>query len=208
LANNLATLKTALAVSLSDPTFGYWTAAEMEGLVTDAVENLWPRYGQRIHGQTVTVVLVPGTSFYTIPAGVAEIDSIQWIDSSGVFQDFLPEGTWFPTFDGDGVNSLQINEAYASQGGTLRLSGLRKYDVTTVLVPDNLVDLVISLARAEAYRRALGDRMRFKQWATTNQIQNVSVNEMLGIINESERKAAELRTNTPRTQRRPVPARV
>lgn len=206
--NDLATLKTKLAVALSDPTFGYWTASEMEDLVRDAVNNLWPRYGQRVSGQSVTIPLVPGTSFYTIPAGVAEIDSIQWVDADGEFQDFLPDGTWLTTFDGDGTNLLQINEAYASLGGTLRLSGLRKYNVTTYLIPDNLVDLVISLARSEAYRRALGDRMRFKQWATTNQIQNVSVNEMLGIINESERKAAEMRATTPRTQRRPVPARV
>jgi hypothetical protein len=208
MANDLPTLKTKLAVALSDPTFGYWTSAEMEGLVTDAVNNLWPRYGQRIHGEDITVALVEGAAFYDLPAGVAEVDSIQWVDGDGQTQDWLPEGTWLPTYDGDGVSSLQINPAYASMGGSLRLGGLRKYNLTTALIPDSLADLVISLARAEAYRRALGDRMRFKQWATTNQIQNVSVNEMLGIINESERKAAELRTNTPRTQRRPVPARV
>lgn len=208
MANDLPTLRTKLAVALSDPTFGYWTSAEMDDLVKDAVNNLWPRYGQRISGQSVTIPLVTGTSFYAIPAGVVEVDSIQWLNADGEFQDYLPEGSWLPTYDGDGANIIQINPSYAALGGSLRLSGLRKYDLTTSLIPDNLVDLVISLARAEAYRRALGDRMRFKQWATTNQIQNVSVNEMLGIINESERKAAEMRQNTPRTQRRPVPARV
>jgi hypothetical protein len=208
MANDLATLRTKLAVALSDPTFGYWTSAEMDDLVKDAVNNLWPRYARRVDGMTITIPLVEGTDFYTIPADVKEIDSIQWLDADGVFQDYLPDGSWLPTYDESGTARLQINESYAALGGSLRLSGLLAYNVTTSLIPDNLVDLVISLARAEAYRRALGDRMRFKQWATTNQIQNVSVNEMLGIINESERKAAELRSNTPRAQRRPVPARV
>jgi hypothetical protein len=207
-ANDLATLRTKLAVALSDPTFGYWSSAEMDDLVKDAVGNLWPRYGRRVDGQSITITLVPGTSFYTIPSTVKEIDSIQWIDSGGVFLDYLPDGTWLPTYDENGTPKLQINPAYADQGGTLRLSGILKYDTATTLIPDDLTDLVMSMARAEAYRRALADRMRFRQWATSNQVSNTSVNEMLGVISESERKAAEWRQTHPRTQRRPVPGRV
>lgn len=207
MANDLPTLRTKLAAALSDPTFGYWTSAEMDDMIRDAVNALWPRYGGRIDGMNVTIPLVPGTSFYDLPAGVTEIDTLQWLNADGTLQDYLPAGSWLIHYTDSGTSRLQINEGFAALGGSLRLGGVLRYDLATNLLPDRLVQLVVSLARAEAYRRALGDRMRFKQWATTNQIQNVSVNEMLGIINESERKAAELRANTPRTWRRPVPAR-
>ena len=208
MANDLATLKTKLAVALSDPTFGYWTSAEMEDLIRDAVNDLWPRYGHRIDGMTVSIALVEGTDFYDLPATVQEVDSIQWLDADGAFQDFLPDGSWMIHSTDTGTQRLQINPNFAAMGGSLRLGGILKYDVTTNLIPDDITGVVISSARAEAYRRALGDRMRFKQWATTNQIQNVSVNEMLGVISESERKVAEYMSRHPRTQRRPVPARV
>ncbi len=218
MANDLATLRTKLATALSDPTYGYWTSAEMDDLVKDAIDNLWPRYAQRTHGRnnyalsniaTMSNLTVPDQSWYGIPVSIDEIDHIEMVDSAGAVIDEMPVGTWMAHFAEDGTSDrLQINPAYSNLAYRFRVQGLKRYNLTDALIPNEYIDLVISASRSEAYRRALGDRMRFKQWATTNQIQNVSVTEMLGMIQESERKADQQRSLNGRVWRRPVSARV
>lgn len=207
MANDLATLRGRLSVAVSDTAFGYWTSAEMDTTVQDAVNNLWPRYGARLSSEASLVTLVADQAWYALPANIAEVDKVFLLDATGKIVMEMPPGTWMTEFNTTGSRIL-INSDYTSIGTQLRISGLARYNVTTVLIPDDLADLVVAQARAELYRRALGDRMRFKQWATSNQVENVSVNEMVQIINESERKAEELRVRAPRTWRRPVPARV
>ena len=81
-----------------------------------------------------------------------------------------------------------------------------KYDTTTHLIPDDLVQLVLAYSRAEAYRRLAGDRQRFTAWLSRNQTQNISINEMLQMINEAETEARRLKAER-KTWQKPVPGR-
>lgn len=51
---------------------------------------------------------------------------------------------------------------------------------------------IIALARAEALRRAIHERARFRQWATQNPRSDVSVNELLMMTNEADSEAKNL----------------
>ena len=201
MANDLAGLRTRLAEQLSDPAFGYWNSTEMGNLVTDAVNSLYPRFGRPM--TMATLAAIDNEDIYTVPSGMTEVWRVEWLTDAGEMVDELEPGTW------EVVNGqFHVNPNYSTAGWSFRLTGLGRYDVATNLIPDDLVPLVLARARAEAYRRALGDRANFKQWAARNQVQNVSVNELLGMTQEAEALADKLTVTAPRTWRKPVPGRV
>lgn len=203
MANDAATLRTRLAEQLNDPLFGYWSSTVMDNLIKDAINALYPRFFRWLATESQTIAAVADASWYTLPTDMVEVFRIDWLDSSGKMVDAMPGGSW----QVHGTR-LQINPGYSLAGYTFRLVGAAKYDLTTNYIPDELVELVLSRARAEAYRRAMGDRMNFKQWAARSQVQNVSVNEMLGMIRDAEQKAEQLTVTTNRNMRLPVPGRV
>lgn len=201
MANDLAGLRTRLAEQLSDPAFGYWSSAEMGNLVTDAVNSLYPRFARPMTMQVVAAIA--DEDLYTLPTGMVEVNRVEWLDSSGNMVDEMTPGTWEVT-----PGQLHINPNYSLAGWSYRLFGFGRYDVTTNLIPDDFVALVLARARAEAYRRALGDRSNFKQWAARNQVQNISVNELLNMTQEAESMADKLTVTAPKVWRKPVPGRV
>jgi hypothetical protein len=78
----------------------------------------------------------------------------------------------------------------------------------THYVPDDLVPLVLSRARVEAYRRMGSDRAAFETWAKRSPKQDVSMNELLGLIQEAQSEARLLERQSPHVWRRPVPGRL
>ena len=208
MANNLATLSSKLATALRDTAHTTWNSTEKDDLVTWAVASLYPRYVRSIDPTTTTIPLVSSTYFYALPTGVVEISNIDLYNATTEYGP-LNGQAW--QIAGDiyaGTGKLRLAPSFANTGDTLRLHGYGIYDTTTNLIPDRLVPLISAKARSEAYRRMAGDRARYEKWATTNQKQNVSVNELILLINEADNEALRLDHVSGVTRRLPVPGRL
>ena len=216
MANDIDTLLPALERALrdeSDPQT--WMNQEKADLIRWAIADLWPRVSREID-QTATankITLVAGTYFYALPAGVLAVSRVDYVDGQSNEAGPLAPGSWEVTGDPLAATStakLHIPPSVAEAGGSLRLIGYGRYDLVTGasgnLIPDELVPLVLATARAEAYRRMGSDRARFEAWLTRNQVENISINELVILINEADSEAERLWRRHKKWQR-PVPAR-
>lgn len=204
MANDLATLETALALALRDASHVTWTQAENNALLGWAAASIWPKVAKRTRE---IVTLTDDTDQYTL-TDVAEINRIDKLDEDDFIEQIIPGGTW--EFWGDGESAggtLYINPSYSETGKTLRVHGWAPYNLSTNLPADRHVPLILAIARAEACRREIARRANFKNWQTLNQVQNISVNELVLMVNEADAEAQRLSASL-KTWRRPVPARV
>lgn len=198
MANNLATLNAALAQAMRDPAYGTWATDEIDKLLTQSVSRLWPRHSRIIDASSVTyakITFVADTYVYTLPTGVMAVSRADLYDSSSNSIGPISGRAWEligDTLSAGGKIRISPQVVDAWVGGFLQLHGYGKYDLTTNLIPDDFVPLVLARARAEAYRRVLSDRERFKAWLSRNQTQNVSVNEMIQFVNEADQEALQL----------------
>ena len=208
MANDLATLNAALDTQLADGDNSVWASAEKDSLLTWAVAGLWPRLARELDPTSYTVTLVTADYFYAVSAALLSVNRVDWLDTDNTELGPLPGGTW--EILGNllaGTAQIHVAPAIVEQGGTLRLLGYGRYDVATNLIPDDYVALVLAIARAEALRRLVGNRARFKQWLSRQQTQNTTVNELILMVNEADAEAKALRSMY-RTWRRPVPGRI
>lgn len=203
MANNLATLETELALKLRDASHAVWTQAENNDLLTRATARMYPQ-----HAKTVQelVTLVSAQESYTLTT-VADVSRVDLISSTSPYplQTNLMGGTWefWPTPPVGG--SLFLNSSYSDTSYRLRVHGYAPYDLATNLPPDKLVPAILGAAGAEAVRRMMNDRAKFKQWDTISQNQNISVNEFIGMVNEGDTEWRQAMAQS-RTWRRPKPA--
>lgn len=204
MANDLATLNAKLATALRDTDNATWTSAELDDLLTWSAARLFPRLARSLRE---SVTLVDDDDQYTL-SSLREVTRVDFLDSDGVLLMPLPDGTW--ELWGDGETSdpvLYINPVYAKSPYTLRVHGHAPYDLVTALPLDRHVPLILAIARAEAGRREITRRMNFKQWMNENQTQNVTVNELVLLVNEADAEAARLSAEM-KTWRKPKPGRV
>jgi len=120
----------------------------------------------------------------------------------------LAGGLWNLQGDPWGTQKIRVAPGIVDQGGTLRIHGYGRYDVTTNLIPDHLVPLVLAMSRVEAYRRVAGERSRFEQWMVARPKQGVSLNDLLNLVAEARSEVAEHMARRFRTWRMPVPGRL
>lgn len=202
--NDLADLKTKLATALRDSSNNVWSAAELGNLLTWATASLFPRV---VRGITKEVASVDDQEVYDWPdTTMREISQIDWLDSNDNMILRLGGGSWETQGDVEsGSGKLFINRVYSDGSHSFRVHGYGVYDLTTNLPPDRYIPLILARARAEAYRRALGDRSKFQKWQALNQTQNVSVNEMIQMVNEADNEAERL-GRMAFTWRKPKPA--
>lgn len=204
MANDLATLKTALALALRDASNAVWTAAENGDLLTWAAASLYPKVSRSVRED---VTLADDDDQYDLST-VTSVSRVDLIDGDGRLLMPLPGGAW--ELWGDGITAsptLFINRSYARTGWTLRVHGYGAYDLSSNLPPDVMVPAILARARAEALRRMLNDRAKFAQWAKRNQLADSSVNELVLMVNEADANAREEMAKL-KTWRKPVPARV
>lgn len=208
MSNNLAGLNAFLDTALNDADVT-WTSAEKDNILTWAVAGLYPRLARPLDPTLTTVALTADTFYYALPDGVMDVSQVFLVNADDAEWGFLKNGSW--EIVGDPLQAtglIHVSPTIVNTiGGTLRLHGYGRFDVTTNLIPDDYVPVVIAAARAEAYRRVTGDRARFKVWLSRQQTQNVSENEALGMVAEATRDAERLSSKF-KTWRRPVSARV
>lgn len=215
MANDLATLTSALAVALDDTTHDVWAESEKQALITQSVNRLYPMILKYVV-QPVTVTTsasfidVGGASYpFTKIVRIDLYDSDPTSPSSRMMQE-VPGQAWEvqEQFEPGSASRVYINPRYSMNAGYYYLiHGYVRYDLSTNLIPDYLVPLVLARARAEAYRRIGPERVKFKNWLTSNQTQNTSVNELIQFINEADREAESLERMYATVNKRPVVAR-
>jgi hypothetical protein len=212
MANDLMVLNPALSLALRDPLNQTWGQDEVDDLLTWSVARMWPRYSRALTPADATITLVSGTYYYDLPEGCLAVSRIDLLDSSGNDLGPISGRAWEITGDVYALaGQVHISPMIASTGGTLKLHGYGRYivdspDGETGLVPDDFVPLVLARARAEAYRRLAADREKFKAWLSRSQTQNVSVNELLQMVNEADAEALRLERQL-RTWQKPVSGR-
>ena len=170
----------------------------------------WLKCHKQWHGKTKD--LTTDEDQYSLTT-VQEINRIDLIDGLAASTTALviyplPGGTWEWWGDNEVLGgTLYINPKYASTGRSLRVHGWAPYDLATNLPTYRHEQLILALARAELARRELARRYAFKEWQTVNQVQNVSINELVLMVNEADNEAQTLFREL-KTWRRPVPAHV
>lgn len=193
MANNLATMRNRLRQQLSDVDDETWDAGEKDDLLGWAMRRLNRRVVRPLdpRSATCTITLVSGTEFYSIDSDITHVYDVDWVGTSAAGSPEYGAITgWEVVGDlASGTAKLRVNEDYGYAGGTLYLNAAGRYDLSTNLIPDDYVTLVLAMARAEALERLITDRARFKQWQNTNQVQNISVNELSQMVQSSSRQA-------------------
>jgi len=210
-SNDQTTLRGLLTTQLRDTDLNtsadVWSRTEKNDLLTYALARLYPRLSRELDPESTTITLVANDYFYSLPTGVMAVSSVDWVDTDSNEMGPIGLGSWevvgSPIL---GTAKLHVSPVIANQGGTLRLNGYGRFDLTTNYIPDDYVPLVLALARAEAYRRLAGLRTRFKAWQAANQGQNVTVNELLLLVNEADAEANRLLSQM-RVWKKPVPGR-
>lgn len=204
------TLRQRLATQLRDEDDETWPTEEKDFLITLAVGDLAPRNMRALDPEAAacTQALTSGDYIYALDTSIIHLSRVDWVDSSSNERGPLDVGMWEVMGDpAYGTGKIHVSPGIVESGGTLRYHGYGKYDLTTNLIPDSLVTMVLATARAEAYRRIGADRERFKQWIVKNQTQNVSLNELLQLVADARREADDQRA-IRKTWTKPVPGRV
>lgn len=197
MANDLETMRQRLRDILYDVEDETWNAGEKDDILDMAVRRLSRRLPRPIDPEAAaaSITLVTSTYFYSIDSSFAQVDRVFYTDSDSDEIGFLDSG-WEVV--GDilaGTAKLHVSPQVVEQGGTLTLYGHGRYSLATQTasqtnaIPDDYVPVVLQWSRAEAYSRLLSDRARFRQWQNQNQVQNVSINELLQMTNEANARA-------------------
>jgi hypothetical protein len=215
MANDLETMRQRLRDVLYDVDDETWNAGEKDDILGVAVRRLSQRLPRpldpTVAAQTVTLVTL--TYFYAIDSGISNIEKVFYINSDSDRIGYLEAG-WEVTGDiTAGTAKLHVAPKVVERLGTLQITGTGRYTLVTkaasqtAAIPDDYIPVVLAYSRAESYRRLLSDRARFYQWQNTNQVQNVSLNELIQMVNEADRQADDEWVSIKRWQQ-PVIGRI
>ena len=215
MANDLETMRQRLRDVLYDVDDETWNAGEKDDILGVAVLPLSQRLPRpldpTVAAQTVTLVTL--TYFYAIDSGISNIEKVFYINSDSDRIGYLEAG-WEVTGDiTAGTAKLHVAPKVVERLGTLQITGTGRYTLVTkaasqtAAIPDDYIPVVLAYSRAESYRRLLSDRARFYQWQNTNQVQNVSLNELIQMVNEADRQADDEWVSIKRWQQ-PVIGRI
>lgn len=212
MANDSDELVERLLVALRDPNQETWNAQdpdELSDIVVWSVASLYPHLARQLDPDDPgsQIALVTDQMFYSVPAEFLEVYRIDRLDEDGNEAGNLADGTWEIVGSLlNGTGQVHVTRTLANQLGTLRLYGFGRYDDTNA-IPDDYVLIVLARARAEALARVISNRERFTAWLVRNQVQNISVNELLQMKNEADADAERVMRRY-RTPRMPVPGRM
>lgn len=215
MAQDTETMRRRLRDALFDVEDETWSAGEKDDIIQLALGKLNQRAPRPLDPTVAAqaITLVSGTYFYAIDSGTTNVENVFYINGSSQRVGYMESG-WEVVGDIlTGNAKLHVNPTTVEQGGTLQIGGSGPYTITsqstaqTLAPPERYVTYLLAWSRSEAYRRLLSDRARFYQWQNENQIQNVSLNELIQMLNEAERQADNEWVAIKRWQR-PVPGRI
>ncbi len=187
-------LEPALAESLRDSTHLVWQASELTTILGYALEET-----NRVRPRVVSdlLSLVSEQDQYTL-VNVYTVFRVDLLDSTNKVVMLLPAGSWEIWGDNASLSqTLYINPQYARVPYKLRVHGYGPYVYTgtTANPPLQVQEAILAVARAEALRRVATERSRFEQYATGNPRSDTSVSEVIGQVQDAERRAQQLLTD-------------
>lgn len=197
MANDLETMRQRLRDVLYDVDDATWNAGEKDDILDMAVRRLNQRLPRPLDPTAAAqiITLVSGTYHYAIDSGITSVERVFYVNSDSDRIGYMLTG-WEVVGDlTTGNAKLHVDPTTVEQGGTLQITGAGRYTLTSLsgsqaaAIPDDYVPLVLAWARAECYRRLLSDRVRFYQWQNANQLQNVSINELVQMVGDADRQA-------------------
>jgi hypothetical protein len=215
MANDLETMRRRLRDALYDVEDDTWSAGEKDDILKMAVRRLSQRLPRPLDPTVAaqTITLVSETYFYAIDSGITNVERVFYINSDSDRVGYMRAG-WEVVGDlRAGTAKLQVAPRTANAGGTLQITGTGRYDLPlgtasqATAIPDDYIPVVLAWARAECYRRLLSDRARFYQWQNANQVQNISLNELIQMVGEADRQADDEWVSLKRWQK-PVIGRI
>jgi len=198
MANALEDMRARLRTQLADTDDDVWDAGEKDDLLTWAVRRLNQRVNRPLDPDAAAqkITLVADTYFYAIDAGITHVNRIDMIDTAsnemGEILGWEVTGSLV-----SGTAKLHVSPRIVDQLGTLRILGYGRYTLPAtaasqaLAIPDDYVTLVLALARGEALRRMVSNRAQFRQWQVHNQVENISVNELIQMVNEADVQAED-----------------
>jgi hypothetical protein len=198
MANALEDMRARLRTQLADTEDEVWDAGEKDDLLTWAVRRLNQRVNRPLDpdASAQKITLVADTYFYAIDAGLTHVNKIEMVDTSsnemGEVLGWEVTGSLI-----SGTAKLHVSPQLVNMGGTLRINGYGRFTLTTgtadqtAAIPDDYVELVLAMARSEALRRMAVNRAQFMQWQVHNQVENISINELMQMIGEADGQAVE-----------------
>ncbi len=198
MANALEDMRARLRVQLADTDDIVWDAGEKDDLLTWAVRRLNQRINRPLDPNAAAqqITLVAATYFYAIDAGITHVNMVELNDTNG---DQYGEITGWRVTGSlvSGTAKMQVSPHHVVNLGTLIIHGYGRFTLPTAsasqtsAIPDDYVTLVLALARSEALRRMAVNRVQFAQWQVHNQVENVSVNELMQMISEADGQAQD-----------------
>lgn len=217
MGNTLEEMRERLRDALSDEQDETWSAGEKDETLLFVVRRLGQRNPWPLDPEAQSIALVADQFYYDLPGNVVSVSQVSWSNADGEPLGYLAGGSWEVVGDPwTSQGKLHVAPRIANAGGTLYILGYGRYtipDKGTVFadenptLPNDYVQLVLDLATARLLRQLLSSRARFQQWQNANQTQNITVNELIQMINLAEAAAKSELAELKRAQR-PVPARV
>lgn len=208
MANDLATLNGYLDLALRDSSDETWTSAEKNNALERAVRNLSPKVTRPLDPETYTQALTAGDYFYSLNSAIVYLSRVDLVDADSYEMGPLPDGSWEVVGDLlTGAGKIHVTPEVSDTEGTLRYNGYGRYGTTANYIPDDYIDLVVSTAATDCIKKLLSDRAAFLQHGVTRQDQNISVTELVTMLNAFEQSMREKRSQFT-TFRKPVPGRV
>jgi hypothetical protein len=192
----LEAVRDELESALYDSSNETWTTTELDYFLQRAVTRLSQRSPKPVSTDDADadITLVADTYYYSIPSGFTHIDAVMYENQDEDIIGYMKSG-W--EVEGDlwaGTAKLHVAPRTVEQLGKLYLRGWKSYTLTaaagdqTDAVQTRHVPYIIAAARVEAIDQLLADRARFRQWQNQNQVQNISINELLTMRTEAEQQ--------------------
>jgi hypothetical protein len=215
MANDLELMRQRLRDVLYDVEDETWSAGEKDDILQMAVRRLSQRLPRPLDPTAAAqiVTLVASTYYYAIDSGIVSVEKVMYKNTASVYVGYMESG-WEVVGDlTNGNGQLHVGRAIVESGGTLEILGAGRYTLATraaaqtAAFSDDYIPLVLAWARSEALHRLLADRARFRQWQNANQTQNVSINELVQMVNTSDRQADDEWVSVKRWQK-PVIGRI
>ena len=198
LADAVAELQEALEGDTGSP--DVWTTEELEFLCENALAMV---NDYRPRAVRDTIDLIADDDQYQL-TNVYSVHRVDLLSPTGRVVMQLPPRSWEVWGQGNEANqTLWIANLYARDDYAVRVHGYAPWTWSATDFPYEVQQCIIAVARAEALRRLVHERSRFRQWATSNPRSDVSVTELLSMTNEADNYARELLQRL-RTIKKPV----
>lgn len=200
-----ATLRTAISRDIRDESFLTFTTAQVNDLIDGGIAEV-----SLVYPLPMVEIVSPVAGVYYYPIRCETVFRAEVYRDDTYYADLPqadgPSQSGWDMHAGNLFFPVATIDALVPETDTIRVWGYgpraRPDDDTDVLELDTRAEFAVRAhARATAYRLLLSDRTLFKQWQIVSKNTDVSVNQLLTMVNEASSEWSSIR-NRIRSLRR------